>query len=108
MSPAPDEQLPVIDGRITRKPDRTVELALRTPIDANAGRIEVLTFRPIKAKHMRTLPADPNLGNLLDIAGFSTGLSAREIDLIDAADVADVLTIVGEFLAPGRPIGPSA
>ncbi len=94
--------------RIFRNADRSVELTLRVPITTNEGPRERLTFKPVKAKHMRGLPAEPNLGHLLDLAGFSCGLTAREIDNLDGADVPDVLTIVGEFLVPGLKTGPSA
>lgn len=74
-----------------------VKLELKEPIVHGSEKIESLEFRKPKAKDFRGLPAQPNTGDLLDLAGRLCGQPKSVIDELGVEDMKEVLTVVGNF-----------
>lgn len=88
------------EDRITRHPDGTVTLALKTPIAVEGSERSTLTFKRLKAKHlMRTDGLAGHTKQVTLIAALATipVPAAQELD-IDDYEAAD--GIVGDFLEP--------
>lgn len=80
-------------------------LKLKEPIQQGSEQIAELTIREPKAKDLRKLPATPNTGDILDLAGRLCGQPPSVIDELSMADTAEVLDIVGNFMELGQKTG---
>ena len=81
---------------------------LKEPVKAGSETITELTIRAPKAKDLRKLPAQPQTGDLLDLAGRLCGQPPSVIDELGMDDTMAVLDIVGNFMEPGQTTGSSA
>lgn len=80
-------------------------LKLKTPIEFGDERIEELTFKPLKARHLRSVSAKPTMSDLLTLLEKSTGLSLSQVNELDSRDTMSALDIVSGFLTDGRETG---
>lgn len=58
---------------------------------------EVVIHQP-KGKHLRALPAEPRLHDLLELASKCSGISSKLIDELDGPDAIELGKAVGELL----------
>jgi len=84
-----------------------VVYTLKTPITVDGREITRVEIQPPKGKHLRTVSASPNMGELLKIASAVTGELPRVFDEMSAADCIDIVGIIGSFLEGGRETGAS-
>ena len=82
-----------------------VVLKLKEPIQVGSEQITELKFRKMKAKDIRNLPAAPNTGDLLNIAGKLCAQPPSVIDELGMEDTVEVLEVVSSFLPGSRPTG---
>lgn len=82
-----------------------VVIKLREPITFGSETISELRVRPPKAKDIRTLPAKPTTGDILNLAGRLCGLTPPQIDEMGMADTSELLEVVGNFMQPGLQTG---
>lgn len=88
------------------KGERTIKLA--EPIQFGSETIEELVFRKPKAKDFRSMPVDPGVGDLLNLAGRLAGQPPSVIDDLSVEDMLAVLEIVEGFIPAGRETGRTA
>jgi hypothetical protein len=67
--------------------------------------IEELVVQKPKAKHIRNLPAEPNTGDLLNLAGKLCGQPPSLIDELAIPDTMALLEIVSDFMDVGQKTG---
>lgn len=82
-----------------------VEYKLIDPFTFGSESFESLTFKPLKAKHLRKASKDFSMGDLINIAGDLAGLSREEIGEMGAEDTIAVIKIVTDFLQSGPSTG---
>lgn len=80
-------------------------IKLKTPIDFAGEAISIITLREPKAKDLRLFPADPNTGDLLDLAGRLSAQPKQVIDELSMADMQAILKAVADFLVVGDETG---
>lgn len=78
---------------------------LKEPVEFGKEKIEKLEFRAPKAKDFRKLPLQPNMGDMLDLAGRLANQPPSVMDEISAEDMMRVLDIVGKFMPDGPATG---
>jgi hypothetical protein len=80
----------------------TINVPLSQPLKLKGGSeiTELVMARP-KARHLRTMPmvSKPSMNMILDLAAELAGLTAEEIDELEAADAMEVVVALGPFLA---------
>lgn len=81
---------------------------LKVPVQWGSETVSELTVGALKAKHMRSVPAEPKMGDLLILVGHVTGQPQAFIDELDAADAMALCGLVGGFLSGGQGTGASA
>jgi hypothetical protein len=77
-------------------------VTLSEPIQFGSQLISELEFRKPKAKDLRTLPSEMNIGALLDLAGILCGQPKAVIDELCIDDVNTIGEIVRGFMQGGR------
>ena len=82
-----------------------VTYKLKHPVKVGSEEIFELTFQRPKAKHLRLLPSDPKVGDLLNFAAKLAGKTPVEIDELEMEDTMEVLEIVGNFMPTGQKTG---
>ena len=80
-------------------------LKLKTPVEFDDERLEVLTFKPLLARHLRKVAAKPSFDDLLNLVGDSTGQKLSVINLMTASDAMKAVEIVSDFLIDGQETG---
>lgn len=86
-------------------------MRLGTPIDHLGRRIESLTFKPLRGRSLRLIPADRStlkLDAFLRIASQCTGEPDGVFDHLDIADGNACIEVVSAFLEASRKTGASA
>lgn len=87
-----------------------IKVPLSEPLKLTGGTeiTELVMARP-KAKHLRTMQmtTKPSMGMLLDLAAELAGLTAEEIDELEAADTMEVVEKLGPFLVKDDGTKPS-
>lgn len=81
---------------------------LKVPVPWGSETVSELTIAPLKAKHMRGVPGEPKMGDLLILVGHVTGQPQAFIDELDAADAMALCGLVGGFLSGGQGTGAKA
>lgn len=82
----------------------TTPYNLHMPIKLAGGvELSVIQLRRPTAREMRTMSISSKftMGQILDLVGVIAGLSPDEIDLIDGADVLNIMEIFTPFLDTG-------
>lgn len=72
---------------------------LKQPIQFGSEQIHVLEFQTLKAKHLRKMPAQPGISDMLDLAGVLCAQPPSVMDELSAEDTAAVMELVGGFFA---------
>ncbi|WP_155831796.1 phage tail assembly protein [Hylemonella gracilis] len=85
-----------------RKP---VEMPLGEPIQAHGQTVNSLTFKPLKGKDIRQMPASRSADALLAMVAISAGIPPSSVDQMDGGDVTRAMEIVSDFLLPVTRIG---
>lgn len=76
-----------------------VVIKLRSPIQLGSRRLDEITVRPVKAKHLRSIQGAGNdLLQTLDLASKLTGEPKEVIDELEGEDLGEVLAAVNGFL----------
>lgn len=81
------------------KPEIVIKLKL--PIEYGSETIRELVLRRPKAKDFRSLPMDPAIGDMLDLAGDLAGQPTSVIDELDVEDMMAVVDELGKFMPSG-------
>lgn len=74
------------------------ELILKKPIQSGSETISKLVFVEPKAKHMRSMPPNPTVSDLLDLAGRLSGQPKHVIDELSIVDMNEVMAVISGFL----------
>lgn len=82
-----------------------MKLTLKEPIQFGSETITELEFVKPKAKHLRSLPIEPGISDLLDLAGTISGQPKKVIDELSAEDTFEVLEVLNRFLPSGQKTG---
>ncbi len=82
-----------------------VKLDLIEPLIFGTETVTSLSFKPMKAKHLRGLTAKAGFGEMLDLAGKLCGLTTDEMGELGAQDAMKVIEVVGGFLGNGQKTG---
>lgn len=86
------------DSDATPSANEPVVIKLRSPILMGSRRIEEITIRPVKAKHLRTLKSsDDPMQATLAMASKLSGEITEVIDELVGDDLRDVLAAVNTF-----------
>ena len=78
---------------------------LKDPFEHAGVNYDMLTFKPLKGKHIKKIGTDPNLGDLLGIAAKVTGTPDFVFDEMSARDCMGAAEIIGDFLTDGQETG---
>lgn len=78
---------------------------LKTKIQHGSETVAVLEFQPLKAKHLRKMPMNPGLSDMLNLAGDLCAQPPSVMDELSAEDTAAVLEVVGGFFGSFQPTG---
>lgn len=84
-----------------------VTVKLKSPVRLGSQVVDELVIRRPKAKDFRRFPAEPNTGDLLDLAGQLCGQPRPVMDELDLEDFTEVMRIVGGFMPGGPGTGPT-
>ncbi len=84
---------------------REVRIQLAEPIQRGSETVEELVLRRPKGKDMRKLPAEPDIGSILDWAGELAGQPPSFVDELDVEDVEQLIEGVSRFFESGQLIG---
>ncbi len=68
-----------------------------TPISFGSETITELQFQELKAKHMRQLPKEVGIGDILNLAATLTGVPPKVLDEMTANDTLKVVEVVNDF-----------
>jgi hypothetical protein len=79
-----------------------VTITLTEPVKFGSETIETITIQPVKGKHLRKLPADPDVGDMLVLAAKLAGQPDQVFDEMDAEDIMQVTEVIEGFL-PNSP-----
>ena len=74
-----------------------IELKLETPIHFGSEVITKLSFSPLKAKHMRALPKDIGMNDLLNLASTLSGVPSQFLDELSSSDTIRVMETINRF-----------
>lgn len=74
-----------------------VTLKLNTPIQFGSETIQELTFQDLKAKHIRHLPKEVGMNEILGIASTLSGLPDKFIDELTCDDTLRVVEVINGF-----------
>lgn len=85
------------------KAETVVKLTL--PIEHGSEMIRELVMRRPKAKDLRSLPMEPSMGDMLDLAGDLTGHPPSVIDELDIDDVMAITKVLENFMPSGQGTG---
>ena len=87
------------------KKPKSIVITLSEPIDWGEDTYEEIEIPRLKGKHLKTLPANPTMKDLVAIAQKACGLPNRIFDELDGADYIAVGEAVGDFLDNGQESG---
>jgi len=82
--------------------DKIKIIPLSEPVEHGSETITVLEIKQPKAKHLRSMPLEPDTGDLLDLAAKLAGQPPSVIDELSMKDMTEVLTVVGNFIDTGQ------
>lgn len=80
-------------------------IKLRSPIKHGSETITELSIREPKAKDLRKLPMQPNMGDIIDLAGRLAAQPPSVMDELSAADLSEVAEVIGNFIGVGPGTG---
>ena len=77
---------------------KEVVIKLAEPIEHGSEVITEMVVKRPKGRHLRSLPADPSTGDMLDFAVRLAGYPPSVADDLDIDDVAQLIEAVADFL----------
>jgi Phage tail assembly chaperone proteins, E, or 41 or 14 len=91
-------------------PDRPHEVyKLKVPIEASGEKIDTVYVKRPKGKEMRLFPSEVKvLGDLHPFLAKICGLTAEQVDELDAADYKGISDVVQGLVSGFPPTGPGA
>lgn len=78
---------------------------LKKPFTVGTQTYDELVLTEVKAKHMRTFPANPQMGDMLDLLGALSLQPKSVIDEIHFVDVKELMDELGKQLDLSPQIG---
>jgi len=76
-----------------------VKYKLATPVTVNEKVYEDLEFPRPKGKHLKNIPANPKLGDVMEVANRVCNVPPKVFDEMDSYDYAQVGEIIEGFLS---------
>jgi len=76
-----------------------VKYKLATPIEFDGKTYETLEIPRPKGKHLKTIPANPNLGEVMAVAVKICNVPSKVFDEMDAYDYSEIGGILTDFLS---------
>ncbi len=88
----------------------TQTITLSTPIEAHGETISTITLRRPKGRELKDMPIKQNMvmGDLFGVAAACADLPVSSLDHLDAADLINIMGVVGGFLGVGSGGTPSS
>lgn len=80
-------------------------LKLKEPIKHGSETISELVFRKPKAKDFRSVPMEPNMGDILNLVGKLSGQPPSVIDELGTEDMMEACAKVSGFFPAGLGTG---
>ena len=78
---------------------------LHFPVEYDGQAISELELKRPKGKHLKNLPDQPKLSDMIVLAAKVSGLPLKVFDEMDGYDLGEVQEILGGFLTRGRATG---
>jgi hypothetical protein len=73
------------------------KLNLTNPISFGSETISELNFQDLKAKHMRNLPKEVGINDILNLASTLSGVPPKFIDELSSSDTIRVVELINGF-----------
>lgn len=86
------------DVKVAQTKKKSITIKLEDPIQWGEETIEEVILKPIRGKHIKNLPAQPALKDLLVIASKISGVSSAVFDEMASSDIMKIAEAVGELL----------
>ncbi|PCJ13800.1 MAG: hypothetical protein COB04_16060 [Gammaproteobacteria bacterium] len=83
----------------------SVTIKLEYPIEYGEETISEIVLKRPKGKHLRKLPAEMDMDDILLFAGELSDLTPAQIDELDAADITKIQEKISGFLERGQKTG---
>lgn len=77
-------------------------IKLDFPIDWDGQTIEEIVLQRPKGKHLKKMPGEPGIKDLLALASRVSGHPSMIFDELDGSDVTKVCEAIGDFLSDGQ------
>ncbi len=78
----------------------TIKLAY--PIEWDGKTLDEIVLQRPKGKHLKKMPGEPGIKDLLALASRVSGLPPMVFDELDGLDVTAVCEAIGDFLSVGQ------
>ena len=78
---------------------------LQFPFEWDGKKYDSIQLKRPKGKHLKGLPSEPTLDDLIRVAQKVTGIASPIWDEMDGADMMIVAEKIGDFLGSGRETG---
>ncbi len=85
--------------------DGSVTIDLKYPVKVEGEEKSSLTFKRLKAKHLKMISIPPTMTEVQDIAAIVCGVRPTEFDELDAQDTLKAVEVVTSFLESGLETG---
>ena len=76
----------------------SITIKLTKPVKIGETEITEVVIGDIKGKHLKKMPAQPRMADLIEIASKASKIESAFFDEMDSKDLAKVLDAVGEKL----------
>lgn len=83
----------------------TVTVQLDEPVKHGEEEYRVLEICKPRGKHLRDLPMNPTMGDMLNLAADLASVPYSVMDELSFADIEQVMDAVGNFMPAGRRTG---
>ena len=77
-------------------------LKLHQSIAHGSETVTELVFQTLKAKHIRNIPKDIGMNDILNLASTLTGLPPKVIDELSSEDTIRVVEVINGFFQPSQ------
>lgn len=75
------------------------------PVMFGSEKIESININRPKGKHLKDLPASPQMWDLIKIASKSSGVSINAFEEMDGQDLLQIGALMGKFWTDGQATG---
>jgi hypothetical protein len=91
--------------RVKTAQSGAVSIQLEYPLQLGTEKLERLELQPCEARHLRDMPIEPTLGDLLDLGGRLSLQAGAIVDRFDVADALLLIEVAAGFFEDSRPTG---